>query len=222
MTSNLSLVLRNVGKRYGQKWAIEDVSLTINEAELALIVGPNGAGKSTLLKVIAGVVEPTRGEVSLFRENMAPQNSEARRRLGVLLHESFLYDELTVRENLEFFHSMYGHDKALDGWEIVESLDIDKVLSSKASELSHGWRKRVDIARALIHHPKIVLFDELFSGLDRSGCQLLTEKVIPTVLAEGITIVLASHIGGYVNGLWHSRIRLNNGRVTSIERGGKC
>ena len=219
MTSNPAITLRNVGKRYGQKWAVEDISVTIDEAQLVLVVGPNGAGKSTLLKIIAGVVEPTKGEISLFRENMRPSNPEARRRLGVLLHESFLYDELTVRENLEFFHSMYGSSKTLDWWEFVEILGIDKVLSNKASDLSHGWRKRVDIVRALIHHPMLVLFDELFSGLDQRGCQLVTKKVIPKVLGEDTTVVMASHISGYMNGLWHSKIRLNDGRVTSIERG---
>ena len=219
MTSNPAVTLRNVGKRYGQKWALEDISITIDEAKLVLIVGPNGAGKSTLLKIISGVVEPTKGNVNLFRENMSPSNPEARRRLGVLLHDSFLYDELTVRENLEFFHSMYGRNKTPDWHEFVDVLGMENIMDSKASELSYGWRKRADILRALIHHPRIVLFDELFSGLDEHGCQLVTEKVIPKVLGEETTVVVASHIDGYMRGLWHSKIRLGDGRLVSVERG---
>ncbi len=217
MITHPSVVLTNVGKRYGMMWAIEDLSLTIEEAELALIVGPNGAGKSTMLKVIAGVIEPTKGEISLFRESMRPSNAEARKWLGVLLHESFLYDELTVRENLEFFHSIYRGNQKMSWWKIIDSLDIARVLGSKASELSYGWRRRVDIARALIHHPRIVLFDELFSGLDSSVCQLMTKEIIPEVLAEGTTVIVASHIGRYLDGMWHHRIRLNAGRVDSVE-----
>ena len=217
MNPNPAIMLRSVGKRYGQKWAIEDVSISISESELVLINGPNGAGKSTLLKVIAGVVEPTKGEIVLFKEAVKPSNPEARRHLGVLLHDSFLYDELTVRENLEFFNSMYGGSKTRDWMEFVEILGVDKVLNSKASELSYGWRKRVDIARTLVHHPRIILFDEVFSGLDRNGCQLVTKNVIPKVLSENTTVVIASHISGYVNGLWHTRVRLDDGHVISIE-----
>jgi len=216
---NPAIRLRDVGKRYGQKWVLKDVSITINETELILIVGPNGAGKSTLLKVIAGVIKPTMGEVILFRESTKPSKPEAKRHLGVLLHESFLYDELNVRENLQFFEAMYGGSRG-DWWKFVEVLDVDKVMNSRVSELSYGWRKRVDVVRALVHHPRIVLLDEVFSELDRDTCQLVTKRVIPQVLEEGTTVVMASHIVEYMEGLSYTEIRLHEGRVISVERRG--
>lgn len=217
MTSNSAIRLQGVGKRYGRKWALKDVSIAIGEGELALVVGPNGAGKSTLLKIVAGVVKPTRGEVRLFKEGARSARPEVRRHLGVLLHESFLYDELTVRENLEFFYAMYKGGAIQDWREFVEALDVDKVLSCRVSELSYGWKRRVDLARALIHQPRVVLLDEVFSGLDRGSCQVVAEEVIPRVLREGATVVMASHIEEYMENLSYMKVQLHDGCVISVE-----
>lgn len=213
-----SITLQNIGKRYGRNWALKDVSLTVGEGELVLIVGPNGAGKSTLIKLIAGVINPTNGEIKLLKEGMKPSKPKARWNLGVLLHESFLYDELRVRENLDFFFSMYGSGRGRDWSKFINVLGVDTVINHKVSELSSGWRKRVDIARTLVHHPRIILFDEVFSELDTAGCQLMTKSVIPQILEEGTTVVITSHILEYMDGLEYRPIALEAGRVVSVYR----
>ena len=218
MAFSPSITLQNIGKRYGRNWALKDVSITVGEGELVLIMGPNGAGKSTLIKLIAGVVNPTSGEVKLLKAGMKPSKPKARWHLGVLLHESFLYDELKVRENLDFFFSMYGNGRSRDWSKFVNVLGVDTLINQKVSELSSGWRKRVDIARTLIHHPRIVLFDEVFSKLDTDGCQLMTKSVIPQILEEGTTVVMTSHIFEHMDGLEYKTIELEAGRVISVDR----
>lgn len=159
--------LKNVWKRY-KKWVLKDVNLSIDRGTVIGLVGPNGSGKSTLLNIIAGLVRPTRGEI-IISEYKVPEDHEYKFHIGILLHNSVLYDELTVAENLIYYSKVYG----LDNWrslesvrELIEVFELKDYISVKVEALSHGWRKRVDIIRAFMHDPDIILLDEPFSGLD--------------------------------------------------------
>jgi ABC-type multidrug transport system ATPase subunit len=199
-------------KAYGDVWALRNVSISIDVGRLALLLGPNGAGKSTLIKILCGLLRPSRGRVRVLGFEWG--NKMLRRRVGVLLHESLLYEELTVFENLSFYASFYGVEVSS---ELLKLLGVDSVLNWRVGQLSYGLRRRVDLARALIHGPSLLLLDEPFSGVDESTCRVIAEHIVPAFMKHGKTIIIASHIGGYVDHLPHLRIVLDNGGLKLVE-----
>lgn len=167
-----------VSKRYGNVNAARDLTITIEEGQIVSILGPNGSGKSTLLKMLSLQSKPTSGRLGVFGQE--PPRSEAKRQIGYLAHESFLYGELTVLENLEFYQRMFSHQvgythDALDT--LIESLGIGKWIHTQAKNLSHGSRKRADLARTLLHNPRLLNLDEPLSGLDPQARKLVIEKI---------------------------------------------
>lgn len=198
-------------KAYGSIWALRNVSISINSGCLVLVLGPNGAGKSTLIKILCGLLKPTKGVVRVLGFKHGCR--EIKRRIGVVLHEPILYGELTVLENLVFYSSFYN--SKVDDW-VVRVLGIDTVFRERVDRLSYGWRKKVDLARALIHSPNLLLLDEPFSGLDESTCETISKQIIPAFIENGRTVVIASHIGEYVNHIPHVEIMLANGEVRII------
>jgi ABC-type multidrug transport system ATPase subunit len=170
--------LSKVVKKYGTVSALRNVSVALKQGTVTAITGHNGSGKSTLLKLVSLQSKPTSGSIRLFGEDQP--GAETRRRIGYLAHECFLYGELTVLENLSFYGNMFssGADMTHNFDEEFESLDIKKWLHSKVRNLSHGSKKRVDIARALLHRPNLLVLDEPFSGLDPHAANLLIEYLM--------------------------------------------
>ncbi|UYZ40756.1 MAG: ABC transporter ATP-binding protein [Candidatus Methanospirare jalkutatii] len=218
--------LEGVSKRFGYFFALKSVSLSVKVGEFVALLGPNGAGKTTLIKIIATQMKPTAGTVKIFGEN-AFQNSsktaELRHEIGLVAHESFLYDELTVRENLAFYAKLFALNKARErfcggcesSWEetlseLVEFLNLGRWLDVKAKHLSYGLRKRADIARALIHRPSLVLLDEPFGGLDESSKELLAEYF---KCFKGKTLILSSHSYEWAKRVCERGILLERGEV---------
>ena len=183
---------RGVWKRYsyGRGWVLRDVSLCIGPGQGVLVLGPNGSGKTTLLRILAGLVRPSRGEVLVAGE--PPWSPGARRLMGVVLHHSLLYDELTVRENLEYYARLYG----VEGYEperdeVVEALGLRRYLDAKAGELSFGWKKRANIARALLHRPRFLAIDEPFTGLDDEAVEALA-GLLGELVRRGAAVLATS------------------------------
>jgi heme exporter protein A len=199
-------------KAYGDVWALRNVSISIDVGRLALLLGPNGAGKSTLIKILCGLLRPSRGRVRVLGFEWGDE--ELKRRVGVLLHESLLYEELTVLENLSFYASFYNVKVSS---ELLNLLGIDSILNRRVGQLSYGWRRRVDLARALIHDPDLLLLDEPFSGVDESTCRIIAGHIVPTFMKYGKTVVIASHIEEYINHLPRLRIMLDNGELKLFE-----
>jgi ABC-type multidrug transport system ATPase subunit len=184
------ITLIKVSKRYGNVKAARDLTFRIEEGEIVSILGPNGSGKSTLLKILSLQSRPTSGRLGLFGQE--PPQSEAKRQIGYLAHESFLYGELTVLENLEFYERMFSAQgdfahNALD--DVIDSLEIGKWRHTKAKNLSHGARKRADLARTLLHNPRLLALDEPFSGLDPQARKLVVAKIADR--SSGRTVVLS-------------------------------
>jgi len=211
---NLGSVIEliRVSKRYGSLSALSGISTEIEQGQVVSLLGPNGSGKSTLLKLVALQSSPTSGRLELFGDY--PATPDTRRRIGYLAHESFLYGELTVIENLKFYHSMFSPDQefgldALD--EVIESLRIGKRLLSKVKSLSHGFRKRADIARALVHKPKLLVLDEPFSGLDPQTTRLLLDYLANK--DPDRTILLSSQDLALVQSFCDRAILLEDGRM---------
>ncbi len=163
----------NVTKKYGYSRALDSVSLEINQGEHLAILGPNGAGKTTLIRVVATHIVPSGGILKIHGFDAFEKREDMRRRIGLVAHESFLYDELTIRENLDFYGRMFSTNQ--DVQKIIEFLHLRRWYGIQVKQLSHGLRKRADIARALIHDPDILLFDELFTGLDEETRSLVID-----------------------------------------------
>lgn len=179
-------------RAYGPSPVLRGVALRLGPGEALAVVGPNAAGKTTLLRVLAGLVRPSRGEVRIFGR-YPPRAAEARRAIGLLAHQSLLYDDLTVLENLTFAARLY---RVPDPQEAAERALVEVGLAERASsrprELSRGLLQRASFARALVHDPTVLLLDEPFTALDAPAAERL-RLVLWGRLARGGAMVLATH-----------------------------
>ena len=192
MAARCVLEVSGVWKRYayGRGWVLRGVDLCLPGGRGALVMGPNGSGKTTLLKIAVGLVRPSRGSVRVA--GYPPASLEAKRRMGVVLHHSLLYDELSVRENLEYYARLYGVEGYEPGRdEVVEALGLRRYLDTKAGDLSFGWRKRANIARALLHRPMLLAIDEPFTGLDDDAVRALRD-ILEGLVARGVAVLATS------------------------------
>lgn len=166
-------------KTYGRFKALQHVDLSILDGEYVTIVGPNGAGKSTLLGVIAGLIRPTRGEVRIDGQNIVQDWAAAgRRKIGVLSYQAYLYDDLTIKENLTFFGQLYDVPQLNDAIEtLLSRVGMSKRANSLVKTLSRGMRQRVALVRALLHDPAILLLDEPYTGLDQEAMAMLQKML---------------------------------------------
>jgi heme exporter protein A len=178
-----------------------------------VVVGPNGAGKTTLLRMLAGLMRPTAGQIRVLGQPLEQRSAETRGAIGLLSHQSLLYDDLTLLENLTFAARLYGLDRPR---ELAETALIQAGLSDRADELprrlSRGLLQRAAIARALLHRPKILLLDEPFTSLDMAAADRLRADLrIRLDAGLGVLLVthhlteaweLASRVAVLVNGCW--------------------
>lgn len=168
------LVARGITKRFGHRLVLKGINLALGHGERLAIFGPNGAGKSTLLRILATVASPTSGEVTL--DGVSPDSDplEARRRIGVISHHSYLYDDLTARENLRFYGRMYdvpGLEARVA--ELAGQVGLTARLEDRVGTFSHGMQQRLAMARAVLHDPEVLLLDEPEAGLDQDALRLL-------------------------------------------------
>jgi heme exporter protein A len=178
-------------KAYGARVALRDLTFEITPGERVAVLGPNGAGKSTLLRVLALLTARTAGTLEIGGYEPERDANRIRRMIGVVLHESLLYSELTVLENLKFFAGLYGlsrHDVNLGA--IVERLDLASVASLRVKQLSRGQRQRASLARALVHQPPVLLLDEPDTGQDPRSLQQLERELLAD---PGRTILFSTH-----------------------------
>ncbi len=199
----------DVTKRYGYMAALKSISLCIDSGDFIALLGHNGAGKTTLLKLIATHITPSAGTVRIFGVDAFRDNG-IRRKIGLVTHVSFLYNELTVRENLLFYANQFGirEEEFLN---TLEFLGMDRWYNVRTMELSHGLRKRADIVRALIHDPDLILLDEPFSGLDSETCEVLVNYFDAH---RGKTLIIASHSLEWVKKLCDRGIELHRGELS--------
>lgn len=184
-----------VRKSFGNRVALKNIDLQVEKGQFVSIFGPNGAGKTTLLKVLSTVITPTKGTVIMNGIDIKKDPAVARQMIGVVSHETYLYDELTARENLRFFGKMYGLGKAnLD--ERIEELLVQVSLLKRGDDrvgsFSRGMKQRLSIARALVHQPSILLMDEPYTGLDQKAAETF-ENALSSLDTNMVTKVMVSH-----------------------------
>ncbi|MFQ5875884.1 MAG: heme ABC exporter ATP-binding protein CcmA [Dehalococcoidia bacterium] len=185
--------VRGLSKSFGNKTALRDVSFSLAEGEFLTIFGPNGAGKTTLIRILAALSKPSSGTVRLAGLDLRDGAAALRRRIGVVSHQTFLYGDLTVEENLKFYGKMYdvSHLERRVR-EVIERVGLAHRLHDPVRTLSRGMQQRLSIARALIHDPAIMLLDEPYTGLDQHAAEMLRE-VLASLAAEKRTVIMTTH-----------------------------
>ncbi len=182
-----------VHKAYGDAGVLTGLNLEVQRGETITIFGPNGAGKTTLLRVLGSLTKPDRGEVSINGYSLTQQAALARSTIGVVMHSSLLYGDLTARENLRFYGNLFSLSDAEDRIEtLAERLNVTHRLDDKVRDLSHGLEKRVSFVRALLHRPRLLLLDEPESGLDQNTLAIF-EDLLAEFRAAGGSTVLVTH-----------------------------
>jgi len=189
----IAISLRGLGRDYGDLPALQDLDLDLPAGASLAVLGPNGSGKSTLLRILATLLRPTRGDVTVLGHELPKESWKLRGQIGYLGHEPLLYQDLTGRENLELQGKLHGLDADESNRRIdadLELLEMSRRADRRVSEYSAGMRQRIAICRAVLHRPKLLLLDEPDSNLDPEGRELARALIGP---AQGRTRVLVSH-----------------------------
>lgn len=180
-------------RQFGRRRAVAGVDLTIAAGECLALFGPNGAGKTTLLRLLAGLLRPTSGEVRLLGRSLKRDATAERGRVGLISHQSMLYDVLTVAENIAFAARLHGvRDVPGATAAAIARLGLQGRELTPVRSLSRGWQQRVSIARAIVHDPALVLLDEPYTGLDVSGARALTQ-LLRSLRDDGAALALVTH-----------------------------
>jgi heme exporter protein A len=206
-----ALVARGLEKRFGWAVAVAGVDLVVPSGAALAVLGPNGAGKSTLLRLLAGLARPSAGSVEIA--GLRAQGREARAKVGLIGHETFLYPALTARENLVFAARLHDlPDPGPRADRLLAEAGLSEVADRPVSGFSRGMAQRVAISRALVHDPPVVLLDEPFTGLDRRAAARLAEG-LAALRSERRTFLLATHDVSSALRLVDSAIVLSRGRI---------
>ena len=220
MQTNSAIHTHGLTKHYGNRPVLRDIDLELPWGEVLSLFGPNGAGKTTLVRLLAGLTRPTGGSIRIAGLDPERRGIEVRRLLGVVTHQTFLYDELTARENLRFYARMYGLGNADDRIEEVSAtLGSSSYLDARVRTLSNGMQKRVSLARAVLHRPRLLIFDEPEAGLDQEALDLV-EALLEAHRAEGGSAVVTTHNVERGLSIADRVIILTNGRISYDEPSG--
>jgi ABC-2 type transport system ATP-binding protein len=191
-----ALVVENLSHGFGERKALSDVSLSVEQGSFTVLLGPNGAGKTTLVSLVTGLYNAQQGDIRIFGHSVCRDPMLALASLGVVFQMPTLDLDLTIDENLAYHASLHGlsrHDARKRAGTELARLDVEDRTFDKVRSLSGGQRRRVEIARALLHRPRFLIVDEATAGLDVAGRQLLLNHV-RSLCAEGLSVLWATHM----------------------------
>ena len=184
---------KELGRKFGDLTAVENLSLNVNEGEVLGFLGPNGAGKTTTIRMLSCLIRPTWGEATINGLDIGRDDHEIRKIVGIQTESPGFYEKLSVKHNLEFFSQLYSvtdTDKKMDGY--LSLFDLKDRLNSPVSDLSKGMKQKLALARALMHDPKVLFLDEPTSALDPEAAKTVRE-FIKELSTRGCTIFLSTH-----------------------------
>ncbi len=207
------IVLDNLVKFFGRFAALRDISATFSSGRLYVVLGDNGAGKSTLLRVIAGLMEPNQGSVTLLGAKKA---REVAHRVGYMGHAPLLYDELSGMENLRYFAGLYGISDDDSSRGAMRMVGLDPDLARRVGQYSQGMRQRLSLARAVLHDPELMLLDEPFSNVDVHSAHDMA-NVLGRVRDQGKTIFVVTHQAQLMEGVADEFVHMAEGKIVRRE-----
>lgn len=185
--------IQGLNKSFGSHRVLRNIDLSVKNGERFAIFGPNGAGKTTLIKIMSTLMQPSTGRVRVNGIDIRDDPVKIRRQLGVVGHHTFLYDNLTVYDNLKFYGRMYGvTDLERRIREVINHVELEIRLYDRVSTLSRGMQQRVSLARAIIHKPSIMFLDEPEVGLDSRAVSIM-RNILDGTENKGNTVFLATH-----------------------------
>lgn len=203
----------SVSKRFGDFYAVNNVSLDIEKGEFLGLLGPNGAGKTTLIKMFIGLLKPTTGIIYIDNKKMSRNNMEVKKKIGIVPQHTNLDKELTVYENLIFAAKLFkikDYKKRIE--DIISFMELEAYKHKKSMNLSGGTQRRVMIAKALIHNPEIIFLDEPTVGIDLNGRRKIWD-ILKTMQTMGKTILLTTHYIEEADYLCNQVCLINEGEI---------
>ncbi|WHZ03103.1 ABC transporter ATP-binding protein [Neobacillus sp. YX16] len=207
--------IKNLTKTYGKARGISDISFNVEEGEIFGFIGPNGAGKSTTIRTLLSLIYPTSGSATIFGKDSVRFAPEIKKEIGYLPSEVFYYDNMKVKDLLNYSASFYKKDCSKRIKELAEIMNLD--LNKRIDDLSLGNKKKVGIVQGLLHEPKLIILDEPTSGLD----PLMQQKFFELLEEEnrkGATILFSSHILTEVQRLCNRVAIIKEGKIVTVEK----
>ncbi len=207
------IVARKVTRVYGRQRALGNTTIELSPGESVALLGPNGAGKSTLCGILSTLVHPSSGEVRFLDGERPLDAEEVRRAIGLCAHESLCYADLSGRENLDFFARLHGVDAVAARVDaLLERVGLVEAQHRAARTYSRGMLQRLALARALVHHPRFLILDEPFTGLDRGGIDTLA-AILREERERGTIQLVVTHDLDAVAGVVNRVVLLRRGQV---------
>jgi len=190
------LVLKtiNLSKRFRQRWAVNDLNLTVERGQIFGFLGPNGAGKSTTIRMLLGLIKPSRGSFEFFDLDGRNKGTAVLKKIGALVEKPDFYLYLSAARNLQMLGELSGGVTRKRIAEVLEIVKLQDRIDDKVKEYSHGMRQRLGIAQAILNDPELVLLDEPTNGLDPVGIKEIRELIVSLARDFGKTIFLSSHL----------------------------
>ena len=213
--TDAAILTDNLTRRFGALTAVDAIDLTVAAGQFFGFLGPNGAGKSTTIKMLTGLLAPTSGRMQLLGLDFASNTVDVKRQIGVVPEGMGLFERLTGREYLHFVGRMYGLDRATTAKrteELLEFMQLADRPKSLIADYSHGMQKKLALAAAVIHGPRILVLDEPFEGVDALAAGAL-KALLGRMTARGVTIFLTSHVLEIVERLCSHVGIIHNGRL---------
>ena len=209
--------IKNLVKRYGDLLALDNVTLGIKEGEIFGLLGPNGAGKSTAINTLVGLSKMDGGEVKIFGKDLKTNELEIKKQIGLVPQEIALFDDLTAYENITFFGKLYGLKDGLLKERVAEALNFTGLWDRRKDfpkKYSGGMKRRLNIACAIVHHPKLIIMDEPTVGIDPQSRNHILQSV-KELNKMGSTIIYTSHYMEEVEEICNMITIMDNGKVIS-------
>lgn len=214
-----SIKVNSLSHRFGDRYALRDISYEVKAGEVFALLGPNGAGKTTTIRLLNGLYRSTAGQISVLGMDPADHGLQIRQQTGVLTETNALYERLTARENLHFFGTLYGLPESVllkRTEEILQYFGLEARANDRVGTYSKGMKQRLSLARAFFSHPRILFLDEPTSSLDPESALQVHEMINNIRQQDGHTVFLCTHHLDEAQKLADRVAILNNGRLLAI------
>jgi ABC-2 type transport system ATP-binding protein len=219
MSSENSIEVSNLVKRYGNVLAVDNLNFDVKKSELFGFLGPNGAGKTTTIRLLTGQTRPTSGSLKVSGKDVTREPNEAKEHIGVVPENSNVYDEMSAWDNLIFAGQLYRvprNEREKSAKELLELFGLYERRKDHARVFSKGMKRRLTIAAALVHKPSILFLDEPTSGLDVQSSRMI-RNLIKELNKAGTTVFLTSHYIEEADQLCHRVAVINKGRIVAVD-----